>query len=348
MHLSKYTNYMVLIGIVILSYACSSTKRILVEFPQKPKNDIPQNIQSLLLVNRTVDNTYTNFQKDSLQRIFYKNDFNLDTTIFDLTSVDTSLVALGELLFESGRFDFVIPENRHLSASKNAFFTSAMNWNEVREMCELYHTDAVLSMDMYKTRVITKLEEESVFDPNQGFFISAVGAQMVVVYEALYRLYDPQTEKIIAREVFKDTLMWEDIALNVRDLFSDFTPVKQALTEAGIALALDFSEQISTGWRSEYRMIFKSGSAELKQAALYTDSNEWDKAIAAWEKIAQGSDSKSVKSKALFNLAIACEIEGDIDCAIQKALDSYNIAYHPLTYQYLELLERKKKNLKKH
>ncbi|HYQ55749.1 MAG TPA: DUF6340 family protein [Draconibacterium sp.] len=339
----KLTNYIVLIGIVLLSYACAPTKRILVEFPQSPTKEITQDVQSLLLVNRTTDDSYSDSQTDSLQKIFYENNFKLDTIINDLTAVDTTLIALGDLLFESGRFDYVIPEDRYLDANKNAFFSALMEWDQVAELCERYNTDAILSMDMYKTRIVTQLEEESLFDSNLGSFISVAGAKMAVIYEALFRIYDPQQEVILATEVFQDTLLWEDYSTDLRALFSGFTPVKQALTEAGIALALDLSEKISTGWRSEYRVIFSKGSPELKNAAAHTDSGDWTQAIEIWESISRNSKSKSEKSKALFNLATACEIRGDINCALNYALESYNTSYHPLTYQYLELLERKKK-----
>ncbi|WP_297099595.1 DUF6340 family protein [uncultured Draconibacterium sp.] len=346
MSIFKQTNYILLVSIVLLSYACSSTKRIMVEFPQKPKNEISQDIQSLLIVNRAVDNTYTDLSADSLQRIFYKKDFQLDTVINDLTAADTTIKVLGQLLFESGRFDYVIPENRFLRASRNAFFANAMDWQEVKELCDLYQTDAVVAVDMFETQVATNLEDETVFDPLQGVFVSAVGAQMVVVYNVLFRVYDPVQQQVVVREAFKDTLLWENTAFDVRSLFTDFTPVKQALTEAGIAVALDFSDKISTSWRSEYRVIFDKGSTALKESALLTNDGDWTPAIEAWQNIASDSGSKSEKSKALFNLAVACEIQGDIDCAIQYALESYNTAYHPVTYQYLELLESRKKQQK--
>lgn len=347
MGILKLKNYILLVSIVLLMYACSPTKRILVEFPQKPKHEVPQNIQSLLIVNRTVDDKYKDLPTDSLQKIFYQNHFNLDTIIYDLTAVDTTLKALGELLFESGRYDYVIPENRFLKSEKNSFFTPSMNWMEVQELCELYETDAILSMDLFKTRIATQLKEESIYDPENGFFRSAVYAKMVVVYDALFRIYDPLHEKVVVREVFQDTLFWEDYARDVGELFFDFTPVKQALAEAGITLALDLSETVSTGWRSEYRIIFDKGSAALKEAAALTNTPDWTQAIEVWKTIVKKSKSDNEKSKALFNLATACEISGDIDCAIQYALDSYNTSYHAITYHYLIHLENKKKQKNK-
>ncbi|WP_321344275.1 DUF6340 family protein [uncultured Draconibacterium sp.] len=346
MSIFKQTNYILLVSIVLLSYACSPTKRIMVEFPQKPKNEISQDIQSVLIVNRAVDNTYTDLKTDSLQRLFYKKDFKLDTTINDLTAADTTIKVIGELLFESGRFDYVIPENRFLRASKNAFFSNAMEWQKVKELCDLFQTDAIIAIDMFEMQVATDLEDGSLFDPMQGVFVSALGAQMAVVYNVLIRMYDPVQQKVIVREVFKDTLYWENTAFDVRTLFAEFTPVKQALTEAGIAVALDFSETVGTSWKSEYRLIFDKGSSALKEAAALTDDADWTKAIQAWESIVEKSGSKSEKSKALFNLATACEIQGDIDCAIKYALESYNTAFHPITYQYLEQLKSRKNQQK--
>lgn len=341
----KIANHISVFLLIIVSFSCVSTKPLYIEIPQKSKKELPANIQSLLLVARIVDDSYTDLKADSLQKLFYLQKFDYDTIINDVQAVDTTLKALGELLFESGRYDFVIPENRFLDFEKNAFITKEMPWDEVKLLCETYNTDAVMSLDYLKMRVITNYDKSDSFDPGSNSFVSIAEAQMQVSYEAIFRVYDPRIEKVISRQLMRDTLYWDDADYTLNALFNRFTPVKTALTETGIAIALDLSSEISTKWRPARRSYFAKGDANLKQAEPLVYSNQWETAINLWKKTAESAKSKSTKSKAEFNIALGYEMLGDIDSAIDWALKSYNTMYRTNTYNYLETLKRRKNDI---
>lgn len=343
----KTGNFAAIILLILVSFSCITTQSLIIEIPQPSGKELPANIQSLTLVNRTINNKYQNYNTDSLQKIFYNNQFDYDTVIYDLQAVDTSLKVLGELLFESGRYDFVIPENRFLEFQKNSFMTLEMPWSEVKEICETYQTDAVLSLDHFATRVTTNYDRESYFDSNNNGFYSAYIAQMMIYYEALFRIYDPIQEKILTREFLRDTLYWKETDVSSRNLFEKFTPVKKGLIEAGIAISLDFSDKIGTVWREEQRKYFPKGNSNFTKAKLFVDSGKWETAITIWKETAEKTDSKSLKSKAQFNVAVGYELSGDLNQAISWALKSYDTMYRLATYEYLEILKRRKNELKK-
>jgi tetratricopeptide (TPR) repeat protein len=327
-------------------FSCIAAKPLIIEIPQKSKKELPDRIQSLLLIARVVDDSYTNLKADSLQRLFYNQKFNYDTIIKDIQSVDTTLKALGELLFESGRYDFVIPENRFPEFEKNAFMTSEMPWDEVKLLSETYQTDAVLSIDYFKTRVITTYDKESYFSPAANQFYNMSEATMKISYETLIRIYDPSVEKVLTRMLLRDTLFWKDRDYSAAGLFEHFTPVKKALNEVGIAIALDFSGEIGPLWLRERRSFFATGSSALKQAAPLVNAGQWEPAIALWKDTAEKTKSKSVKSKTEYNIALGYEMQGDLDAAIEWALKSYNTMYRTNTYNYLETLKRRKNEIK--
>jgi len=345
--LGKFIFFLPLIVIVLMITSCNAPKYITIEIPQKAKQELPERIQSLVLVNRTVDDSYTDIKSDSLQNIFFKKNFDVDTVIHDLHSADTMLQALGQLLFESGRYDYVIPENRFLDHKENAFLTETMPWNQAKDLCETFNADAVLSVDMFKTRVVTNFDKDTYYNPADDAFYEVAGAQMAVVYEALFRIYDPSNETILMREYLRDTIYWEDSAGSIRDLFSGFTTVKQGLSEAGIALALDFSEKISTVWRREQRQILQDKDEQMVKAENLVNNNDWDAAMVIWEKVATESNSKVTKSKAAFNLAVGYELQGNVDEAIKWGLESYNTMFRQLTYDYLERLKLRRQELEK-
>lgn len=87
------------------------------------------------------------------------------------------------------------------------------------------------------------------------------------------------------------------------------------------------------------------GDANLKQAEPLVNSNQWETAIKLWKDTAENAKSKSVKSKAEFNIALGYEMLGDLDLAIEWALKSYESMYRINTYNYLETLKRRKNEL---
>ncbi len=341
------SKYFILLFWALLSLSCVTTRSFMIEIAEPGEKELPAAIQSLTLVNRTIDSNYLDLKADSLQRIFYKRQFNLDTVIYDIQSVDTTLIALGELLYESGRYDVVIPENRFLEFQKNSFLSFEMPWDEVKQLCETFKTDAVVSLDHFKTRVATHFNDETFFNPVTSEYFSGYKATMKVSYEVLFRVYDPVNEKVWLREFLRDTLVWEDADYTTRSLFSRFTPVKTALTEAGISIALDFSEKISTVWRQENRKYFDKGNQEFTRAGQFASNGDWENALEMWQKMEAASGSKSLKSKAQLNMAVAWEMLGDIDQAIAWGLKSYETMYRPLTYEYLEILKKRKKEINK-
>jgi len=339
-------NFIAVIVISMLAFSCVSTKSLLIEIPQPANKNLPTEIQSLTIITQAVDKKFTDLPADSLQKIFYEQQFDYDTVVYDLQMADTTLKALGELLFESGRYDYVIPENRFLKPFSNSFSGLTLPWETVKNLTETFETDAVLSLDHLSARVITDYGSDTYFDAFSDGFYSAAQVQMQIIYEAMFRVYDPQKERIIMSEFMRDTLLWEDVDTSPRNLFSRFTPVKQALTEAGIAMALELSEKISVIWRTEQRTYFIKGNDKMKQASQMINTGNWQAAINLWKEVAENSSSKSEKSKALFNVAVGYEILGDVDAAISWALKSYDAMYRQLTYDYLQILKQRKRELK--
>ena len=335
-----------LLSLILSLSSCISTKSLFIEIPEPSKKELPQNIQSLAIVTQTINNKYENLDADSLQKIFYRKNFDYDTVIYDRLVVDTTIKAMGELLFESGRYDYVIPEDRFLKRFGNVPVTAELPWNEVKRICDTYSTDALLSLDFLSTRVSTDFNRESYYNPySDGFFTAAV-AEMKIYYEALLRVYDPNQEKILTTEFMRDTLVWEDSDRSVQNLFERFTSVKQALIETGISIALDFSDKISVKWHTERRNYFDNGDEAFQQANTAVKSDNWESAISVWKEVAKNAKSKSLKSKAEFNVAVGYEIIGEIDDAISWAVKSYKTMYRMLTYDYLETLKRRKSELK--
>jgi len=107
------------IGILVtlMAVSCVQTRSLTIDIPFPASRELPQQIQSLTLVSQAVNDQFDDLTADSLQKIFYNKNFRLDTVLYDYHMADTTLKALGELLFESGRYIYAIPETRFIPPS---------------------------------------------------------------------------------------------------------------------------------------------------------------------------------------------------------------------------------------
>jgi hypothetical protein len=329
----------------LLMYSCIPTRSIIIDIPKPASKELPAEVQSITIVSQAVGKNFTNLHTDSLQKIFYRKRATLDTLIYDYQMADTTMKALGELLFESGRYDYVIPEDRFLTPPAQP--GAELSWEVASALADTFQTDAVLSLDFLKTRVISDLTNETVYSWSEGGFYSTYSASIRILYEALFRVYHPAQKRILVREFIRDTLVWEDADYTIGALFERFTPVKQALTETGINIALDLAEKIAVRWRPERRRYFTFGNAAMRQADVAASGGNWEQAVKTWVSVAENARSRSLKSKAELNAALGSEILGNLDVAIEWALESYNTMYRPLTYEYLEILKRRKTEIQK-
>jgi hypothetical protein len=322
--------------------ACKPVSFLTVDLTDPPKEGMPAEIQSLTLVNRAVDKRFTDDPRDSVQLRFYESQFNLDTVIYDIKAADTLMQALGNLLYESGRFDVVIPQNRFLTKDTLNPYSEQMSWEVADDLTKRFNTDAVLSLDFFKTGISTVFgtKKDIRWDNLAGYTYYA--ANMRISYTANFRLYYPRNKDLLISYFLMDTLEWKGEDLVLKSLFKDMTKVKDALTETGIAAAMDLSKKIAPCWKSYSRVYFSKGNDVLRQTSILIQKDDWETAMSMWLEKLENTKSKSLKSKLEFNIALGYEMQGEINEAIRWGGKSYNSFYRTVTYNYLKTLKERK------
>ncbi len=339
-----------LAGISLLALflgGCRSFCTLTVDLSSPGPEEVSDHIQSLLLLNRAVDRRFTDDPSDTIQLRFFEKRFTLDTTIYDLQASDTLLQTLGTLLFESGRFDIVIPMERFPMKDTLHPFSEPMSWEEVEELTSAFHTDAILSLDYHKTDISTSYERESLRDAESETFFNIYEPTMQINITAQFRIYDPSYREEVPAHFLIDTLYWRSTGYSLTEVLRRFTYVKQGLTESGIVTALTLSEKIAPHWETSKRAIFLTGNKELRNAAPLVAEHRWDEALAYWEEAAAKTRAKGLLSKLQFNMAVANEMQGDLNEAIRRGVQSYNTMFRKGTYTYLETLKKRKELLNK-
>lgn len=326
-----------LLTIVISFNANAQLKKFKVEIPQQPKIKISDSIQSLTLLNRSLSPEFQNYVKDSLQNSFYKQNFTCNRVILDSIASDTTIQALSELLFESGRFDVVIPVERNiyrlLPFSKTP---EPLNWSYVESVCETYNTDALIVLENIAMHTVTSYQtQKELVDYS---FERSYSASIDFYSRAHWRIYDPKSKTIIVDyKANEDTLSWDSFEYSLVPMFNKLPTIKEAGIETGIEAAINFSELIAPKWNEETRYYYTLNDSTIDKSITFASDGDWNAALQNWLNFVD-SGNKAKKAKIMLNCALASEMTGDLDQAIEWAKKSQSTYYYEISNFYLKQL----------
>ena len=322
--------------VALTAVSCKSYYTTLtIEAPRPAKEELPSDIQSITLMNRSINNQFVFHREDSLQMHFYRNGYQLSEEVLDITVADSIIQALASLLFESGRYDVVVPVERNIDRGLTyELLPDTLGQLIVTELCNRYNTDALMVMERFSTKVMADYTREKYVDHNSTSFYSHY-ASLDVKYDAFFRVYKPGNKTLEIQ--LSDTIYWESADYNQVQMFSKLPGIKQALINAGIKIALDVDSKISPVWIKEKRGYYLFDlKNDLGQQLM--NENKMEEARVFWMEKAQ-SANKKIRSKAEYNLALASELDGNIDLAIEWGLKSFYSNYQHRTEVYLKKLK---------
>jgi len=328
-----------LAGIALSS--CKSNFAVLTIENSRPSTmELPSDIQSITLMNRSINSQFENYQEDSLQLYFYRKGFQLSKIVLDSTASDTTIRALADLLFDSGRYDVVVPLERNLPKELSyEQLPDTLNPELIKKICSDYNTDALMVLERFYTKVMADyLHEKSGINDYHY-------ASVDVKYNAYFRIYKPGRKTLFQEIEVSDTINWESSDYTEIRLFGKLPSIKQALINAGIKVALEIDGKLSPTWTTEKRGYFLIYPKNDRGQQLMNENN-YDEASKYWAEMAQ-STNKKIRSKAEFNLALMSELSGDIDGALEWGLKSFYSYYRYQTESYLKKLKFRKETQQK-
>jgi hypothetical protein len=344
MALFKKIGFFLFAGLLLVS--CKSYfETITIENVSPSKDELPNDIQSITLMNRSMNTQFQNYLEDSLQAYYYRNGYQLSKIALDSTACDTTILSLANLMIESGRYDVVVPLVRNIKRDISyELLPEKLTENQVSTICREYNTDALMVLERFYAKTMADYTSERYINPSTGSSF-AFYASLDVKYGAFFRIYKPGENHLYKEIELVDTIYWESSDYSQERLFGKLPSIKQALISAGIKVALDLDGKISPNWIPEKRGYFLFSSKGDRGQQLMNENN-YEEAYTYWAELAQSKNRKT-RSKAEFNLALLNELKGDIDAAIDWGLKSFYSQYHYQTEIYLKKLEARKEIIKK-
>ncbi len=184
----------------------------------------------------------------------------------------------------------------------------------VQALCKSTQTDAVISLD----KIIVKDELTEVFEPLINSYISTLELN----FESYWSIHYPGKEEFYALQ-FKDTVYWEAESNSRKKGIKEFPKRENALIDGALYVGQKTVNRLVPYWEKVDRYFFNPNKKYFKQAMDSVYTKNWESAISNWKTAMSESKSSWIKAQAANNIAIAYEITGNIDKALEYASQAF-------------------------
>ena len=252
------------------------------------------------------------------------------------------------MLVNSERFTLKNAGGMELKGTGTSSFPIPLDWNEVISICGSYDGDAILSLETFDSDSRTIIGAPTTRTKKvKGVKIKEIRypATLIMEIQSGWRIYDVKNKKIIDEDIFSEVKEFRAYGSSPENARMNLPSKRRAIQESGLFAGNQYGFRISPMWIKVSRTYYTGKSDDLKLAKSYVKKGDWDAAIDIWKDLVNDPDEKIAK-RSTYNMAIASEIKGGLDTAIEWASKAEKLG-EKKAYNYINVLHIRKKNEEK-
>lgn len=307
-------------------YSCKTYKSFNINVLEPAEIVVPQSIQKVLVAHSIVE---TDSNRKTPYEIY--NSSYYDTVFYDTAAAEAALINLAGILNYNPRFEAVLPDSLQVQLPSDADQFTYLHLDKTRDLCNDYQTDALLLLSWMDKKI-----KYDIFSSYLGGYYSIY----TIYLKTKWMFIDPFRSKFIDQILLTDTLYYqidgywgtseEGLYLTGREL------IRAAAEETG----LRYGSRITPHFVESGRIIFKSGDKYLRKGFIKAEEGKWKEAAMIWQNTLNRNNS-AARARASFNIALANEMEGLLEPAIEWANHSYSYFQDSINYTYLSILKER-------
>lgn len=322
-------------SIVVLISSCK-TSSIIVEVLKPAEITVPAEIKTLAVVNRSLA------PKDDQVNTVIEGLLTGEGIFVDRQASERCVFGVADALSSSPRFKVTVPNGLNLKGTGTPRFPEPLQWNDVTNICKEYNADALILLETFDSNVSRRhgtRERTKKVDDKEVKYIEH-NANLDIGIEAGWRIYFPKGKRIIDQNVFTDYKYWDAKGKSKDEAKRRLPNPREAVKEAGHFAGTQYAFRISPMWVNVSRKYYIKGPDEFESAKYNVKSNDWDGAKRIWENYLNDPDPV-IAGYATYNMALAYEINGDLDTALEFAKKAYSEYHNKSALEYTRKLERR-------
>ena len=320
--------------IVALSISgCSKYGYVSLNYPTAPLAYLPDSINAIAAVNRSLT-----MEEDQDSKII-EAIVTSEVAGSDRLASDESIKGVLDAGNALEDVQIVIPGKVRMYGTGTRQLPELLDWDQVAEICETEGADALLVLETFDSNtdlLLSTATDQVASIISTGFVKPVLPGQIEMNVVCYWRLYDPHTKMIIDQYQHNSYMTF--------DTNGGILP-PHALPETAYASGRAYIQRFLPGYYVVKRELYKrtSGSAKRQFKAGYrrTEVANWQGAIEIWGELSDHGKPKTA-GRACLNIAVANEVLGNTDIALEWAQRSYEYYDDKLGRRYAKILLKRR------
>lgn len=298
------------IVLTALLSACSSINYIGIETYNPAEVTFPKDVNKLLIVNNAVAQP-----DDWGYKLIMQGKEESDARAKADSALFDACKSLGKAIVDASFFNDVLLYNHGYRQDKNVHIDAKLTAEQVADLCEETGADAVISVD----RLLFNMKKDVT---DLGVYVTGI---IDVKMDGVVRTYLPGRELPIATVHYNDSTSWGESAETTSILNKILPTPEEALRISGEYFGLKIYSNFVPHWQKETRWYYSDIGSRWKEASAYAEKEKWAEAEIRWNTIYKNSKKGDKRAKSASNLALCCEMKGDLVKALEWATISYDL-----------------------
>ena len=318
--ISSAATELIMTVVFLVAMSSCAMREVYIHADRPPLIDVPSNIQTILLVDRS---NPENKQKNVIGAVL-----SAGLPGERKAAAQEALNGLQERMESTSRFNVIRASEAYNGSNISTAFPDALDWNEIDRLCEKYHADAVVALEVFSPKFVvtngTRIVKKAIPATNTVIPVPEFFAEGLATVSVGYRFYDPGNQNIPDQKVFSTSNHWNTSGASVADAMGLLVNKGEALKRVSYDAGASYGARISPIPVTITRPFYNrpKGNSFMDKGTRLADTNQWYKALDMWKNGIESSKSK-VAGKLSYNVAICYEVIGDFDEAINWANKSY-------------------------
>lgn len=328
-------SYLLLLCLFLVFSACK-TSYVTVNVLKPAPITVPSKINKLVFINRSLPGKSERFKN------ILEGAVTGEGVMADRRGAEECIKGVISRLNGSPRFQAIAPGNLELRGTGTREFPPMLDWNQVEDICRQNQADALITLETFDSnnnvtmgeRQAERKEGEKVIKFTE--FVATLNVQI----EAGWRIYFPAEKRIVDQNIFTDGRSWSNTSDARKRAEAGLPMMDRAVMETGYYAGEQYAYRISPMWINVSRYYFRKGNNDFERAERYAQTNDWKSAAELWSKYVSDRDEK-IAGNACYNMALAEELEGNLEAALDWARKSYTKYNNKKGRYYANILQQR-------
>lgn len=329
---------------VMLFPSCASMSGVSMEVLAPAQISLPKHVKKVGVLNRSMP------AKGEWITNVLEGFITGESIMADRDASNGCVQGLVDMLNKNPRLGAVLVSANKIKGTGTRDWPDAIAWKTIDSLCKAYGVDALVSLETFDSDILFNTGKSLVKTTinSKDTMVNEFFTDLKINVNAGWRIYDAIDNKQVDQNSFMDEKGWQTKGWTPDEALKKLPLKRDAIDAAGLFAGQQYCVRISPTWTNVYRNYFIKGKKQegFKQARKWVRQQNWDQAVNIWTNISKTTDAKNV-GRAYYNLAVASEVDGDLETAYTYAKKSFEVYGNKYAKTYMNILNTRIEDQKK-